>query len=201
VRRNFQGQPATGPGDLAEVQFTSGSVGASQWRTGTFNVAGGRYPVTTDVLLLPSGIRAEQFALNTATNALVWRNHAARTPQWQNLALNAVTFRLRLGIDANQDGAVDFWTRAINDWDAGSLTDDASAWLRLGAIRAVKLALVLEDRTPTREPVAAPGAITLFADLPAALQQTLSVGSGDLRSDARYVTLESTAYVSNLRAR
>jgi type IV pilus assembly protein PilW len=89
------------------------------------------------------------------------------------IADSVVDLRARYGIDANGDGRIDNWVSpTAPPFDANTLMNgSAASQLNLASILALRVGLILRNATPERT-AATPATLTLFSDLPPALQHT-----------------------------
>ena len=115
----------------------------------------------------------------------------------QPLADGVADLRARYGIDSNNDGLVDAWVAPTDaNFTAAALTAGTLvAQQRVMSIMAVRIGLVLRSDRIEREDVA-PASITLFSDLPAAMQHTHSIAAGDRRQ--RFRGVEFTVPLRNV---
>lgn len=115
----------------------------------------------------------------------------------QPLAEGVVEMRALYGVDTNDDGSIDTWEDpAVSPWTAAELTDGSTgARTNLRRILAVRVGLVLRSQLIERD-VVAPSTLTLFGDLPAAVQRTVNISTADQHS--RYRTVELTVPLRNL---
>lgn len=120
----------------------------------------------------------------------------------QPLAAGVVDMRALYGVDTNADGVIDTWVAPTDvNYTAAALTAfSAAAQQRLMTIMAVRVGMVLRSDRLEREDVA-PASLTLFADMPAAVQYSHAIAAGDRRQ--RYQAVEFTVPLRNvmLRAR
>ena len=121
----------------------------------------------------------------------------------QALADGVVDMRVRYGVDGVDDNAPR--TQQVTNWKLPSearfafdeLTAGTSAsQTRLQRILAVRVGLVLRS-DQIEKSSAAPATLTLFSDLPAALQYTYTVPAG--ATQQRYRVVEFTVPLRNLR--
>lgn len=105
--------------------------------------------------------------------------------------------RALYGVDSDGDGRIDNWVApTATGFTAAALTDGSlAARQRLLTIMAVRVGLVLRSDRIEREQVA-PASLTLFGDLPTALQYTHAITSG-LRNQ-RFRTVEFTVPLRNV---
>jgi type IV pilus assembly protein PilW len=115
----------------------------------------------------------------------------------QPIAEGVVEMRALYGVDSNDDGSIDTWEDpATSPWTAAELTDGSTgARTNLRRILAVRVGLVLRSQLIERD-VVAPSTLTLFGDLPAAVQRTVNISTADQHS--RYRTVEVTVPLRNL---
>lgn len=116
------------------------------------------------------------------------------------LVEGVVDMRVRYGIDntgaTGATAVVNAWVAPTDaNYTAAVLQTPANA-LRLQSILAVQVALVLRSDLAERDAVA-PATLTLFANLPAALQHTYNVPAGT--TNQRYRTVEFTVPLRNVR--
>lgn len=113
------------------------------------------------------------------------------------LAEGVVEMRALYGVDTNGDGLIDSWVSpSVSPWTAAELTDGTvNARSNLRRILAVRVGLVLRSQLIERD-VVAPSTLTLFGDLPAAVQDTVNIATADQHS--RYRTVEVTVPLRNL---
>lgn len=142
--------------------------------------------------------RPPQFQLFgvAANNALVSYDllqNASATPV--PIADGVVAMHARYGVDTNGNQVLDDWVDAVGNFSAANLLNGSpDALTNLQRILAVRIGLVL--RTPLQERnAAAPGSLTLFQDLPAAVQETFTPAAGD--ANFRFRTIEVTVPVRN----
>ena len=115
------------------------------------------------------------------------------------LAEGVVEMRALYGVDTNAtpDGYIDTWVSpSTSPWTAAELTNgSATANSNLRRILAVRVGLVLRSQLIERD-VVAPSTLTLFSDLPLAVQHTVNLSTADQHS--RYRTVEVTVPLRNL---
>ncbi|MFL6661318.1 MAG: PilW family protein [Rhizobacter sp.] len=124
------------------------------------------------------------------------------------LAEGVVQMRALYGIDTNADGRLDAWVDpAVAPWDSATLLNGSSASQQnLRHIVAIRVGLILRtslvERTGTANDLSvttlyqAPTSITLFQDLPAALQQTRALSANEQK--LRHRTVEATIPLRNI---
>ena len=105
--------------------------------------------------------------------------------------------RALYGVDTDGDGRIDDWVSpSAVDYTAAALTNGSQAARdRLMTIMAVRVGMVLRSDRIERSEVA-PGELTLFSDLPAALQHTHAVAAG--QRNQRFRTVEFTVPLRNV---
>lgn len=105
--------------------------------------------------------------------------------------------RALYGVDSDADGRIDTWVSPTDaNFTAAALTNGSlAARERLMTIMAVRVGMVLRSDRIEREEVA-PTSLTLFSDLPAAVQHTHAIGTG-LRNQ-RYRAVEFTVPLRNV---
>jgi type IV pilus assembly protein PilW len=105
--------------------------------------------------------------------------------------------RALYGVDSDADGRIDTWVAPTDvNFTAAALTNGTQAARdRLMTIMAVRVGMVLRSDRIEREAVA-PTSLTLFSDLPAAVQHTHSIATG-LRNQ-RFRTVEFTVPLRNV---
>ena len=110
-----------------------------------------------------------------------------------------VDMRALYGVDtsATADGIIDDWVApTAAGYTAAELTDGSlAARERLLRVLAVRVGMVLRSDRIEREEVA-PATLTLFTDLPVALQHTFAVGTG--QRNQRFRTVEFTVPLRNV---
>jgi type IV pilus assembly protein PilW len=113
------------------------------------------------------------------------------------IAEGVADMRALYGVDTNDDGRIDEWRDpAVAPFDAATLQGGtAAARLSLGRILAVRVGLVLRGSVPERDDVS-PDSLTLFGDLPAALQRTRSLDATEKKY--RWRTFEFTVPLRNV---
>ncbi len=108
----------------------------------------------------------------------------------QQIADGVFEMHARYGVDSNNDGRVDTWASATGAYAPASLmAADGSGIANLCRIKAIRVGLITRSDLREKEDVA-DAAITLFQDLPAAVQHTRNLSGDALKF--RYKTLEST---------
>jgi type IV pilus assembly protein PilW len=115
----------------------------------------------------------------------------------QPLADGVVDLRALYGIDNNNDGRIDAWVApTAAGFTAAALTDgSAAAQTRLLTIMAVRVGAILRSDRIEREDVS-PATITLFGDLPAAVQVTRNLTAAEQRQ--RFRGVEFTVPLRNV---
>jgi type IV pilus assembly protein PilW len=110
------------------------------------------------------------------------------------IADGVVTLRARYGVDTNGDSVIDSWVDpGTAPWNAATLLDGSVASRnRLRSIMAVRVGTVLRNASPDRNAVSA-ASLTLFSDMAAALQVTVS----GLDTSLRYRAVEFTVPLRN----
>jgi type IV pilus assembly protein PilW len=105
--------------------------------------------------------------------------------------------RALYGVDTDADGRIDNWVSpTAAGYTAAGLTDGSQAARdRLLTIMAVRVGMVLRSDRIERSEVA-PDELTLFTDLPAALQHTHAVAAG--QRTQRFRTVEFTVPLRNV---
>lgn len=105
--------------------------------------------------------------------------------------------RALYGVDTDADGRIDTWVSpTAADYTAAALTDGSQAARdRLMTIMAVRVGMVLRSDRIERSEVA-PAELTLFTDLPAAVQHTHAVAAG--QRNQRFRTVEFTVPLRNV---
>ena len=113
------------------------------------------------------------------------------------LADGVVDLRARYGVDTNDDRVIDAWVDpAAAPWDADTLLDgSAASRTALSRIISLRIGLVTRSATPERDEVS-PDELTLFADLPPALQAVHEIDADDRRM--RYRTVDFTVPLRNV---
>lgn len=117
------------------------------------------------------------------------------------LADGVVDLRARYGVDTDDNGTVDSWVSpAAAAWSAGTLLNGSvAARTSLSRILSVRVGLVLRDsvqQTSGGQVVnVSPASLTLFSDLPAALQATHSVTTAN--QSLRHQIVEFTVPLRN----
>ncbi len=106
----------------------------------------------------------------------------------QPIANGVSDLRALYGVDTTGDGLIDSWIAPTAvGYTAATLGDgSAASQTRLMTIMAVRVGMVLRSERIEREDVA-PATLTLFADLPAAVQYTHTIAAADRRQRARSV--------------
>lgn len=107
------------------------------------------------------------------------------------------------GLDTNDDGILDTWQAPTTGgvWDGEALMDGSPASVaRLRQIVAVRIGLVMRSSLVEREIVAAED-LTLFSDLPSAVQMTVDLTRTSENRNQRHRTIEITVPVRNLLMR
>jgi type IV pilus assembly protein PilW len=114
----------------------------------------------------------------------------------QPLANGVADLRALYGIDNNGDGRIDAWVAPTGVYSAASLTDgSAAAQTRLLTIMAVRVGAILRSDRIEREDVS-PATVTLFGDLPAAVQVTRNLTAAEQRQ--RFRGVEFTVPLRNV---
>ena len=111
------------------------------------------------------------------------------------VADGVVDLRARYGVDSNDDGVVDTWVDpAVAPWNSASLLDGSVASrTSLSRIVAVRVAVVLRNSAPERDPVS-PATLTLFNVMPPGLPVIHNVTDNTFR----YRVLEFTVPLRNV---
>lgn len=95
------------------------------------------------------------------------------------LADGVADLRVRYGIDNNSDNIVDEWASpAVAPYDAASLNAGTAARDNLRRIIALRVAVLVRSSTPERNAVS-PATLTVFEDLPTALQVTRTLSADE----------------------
>lgn len=118
-----------------------------------------------------------------------------------SIADGVVEMRALYGVDTSAllDGSAGItWTDpGATGYTQGELTDGSNAaQLKLRRIVAIRLGLILRTSLKEREAVASGTTLTLFSDLPAAVQQTRAITGSD--TFYRFRTVELTIPLRNL---
>ena len=115
----------------------------------------------------------------------------------QPLADGVANLRALYGVDTNADGMIDNWVAPTDvNFTAAALTAGTlAAQQRVMTIMAVRIGLVLRSDRIEREDVA-PASITLFSDLPVAVQYTHAIAAGDRLQ--RFRAVEFTVPLRNV---
>jgi type IV pilus assembly protein PilW len=113
------------------------------------------------------------------------------------IADGVVELRALYGVDSNGDGLIDTWqSPSATGWTAAALQDgSAAAQTNLRRIMAVRVGLVLRAALVERDNVA-PASLTLFADLPTAVQRTHTITTANQRN--RHRVIEVTVPLRNI---
>ena len=111
----------------------------------------------------------------------------------QAIADGVVAIRALYGLDTDGDGIFNSWI------DPGAAGYDIATMMTTPTLSrqivAVRLALVLRSSNYEKEPVS-PAAVVLFSDLPAAMRQTLALGTDDRHY--RYRVVDSVVPIRNV---
>ncbi|MCL2346331.1 MAG: PilW family protein [Desulfobulbus sp.] len=99
----------------------------------------------------------------------------------------------RYGVDTNNDGIVDIWTKAEGDYAPSALTTPNA----IQTIKAVRIGLIMRTSLYERDPVTA-SAVTLFGDLGDSLKVTATPAAGSDAEHYRYRTIEATIPLRNM---
>ena len=112
------------------------------------------------------------------------------------VADGVVDLRARYGVDTDNNGSVDSWVSpAAAGWNAATLLNGtAASSVSLSQIISVRVALVMRNSTPERQDIS-PASLTLFGDLPAALQATHAIAADE--RTLRYRVLDFTVPLRN----
>jgi len=115
----------------------------------------------------------------------------------QPLAAGVADLRALYGVDTDANGVIDQWIAPTTaGYTAAELTAfSAAAQQRLMTIMAVRVGMVLRSDRIEREDVA-PASLTLFGDLPTAVQYTHDIATSDRRQ--RYQSVEFTVPLRNV---
>ena len=113
------------------------------------------------------------------------------------VAAGVVDLRALYGVDTTADGVIDTWVAPTDAlYTAAALSADTlAAKQRLLSIMAVRIGMVLHSDRIEREDVA-PASLTLFADLPAALQHSHAIAASDRQQ--RFRSVEFTVPLRNI---
>lgn len=107
------------------------------------------------------------------------------------------------GLDTNDDGMLDAWQSPSlgSGWDGATLMNGSTASKdRLRQVVAVRLALVMRSALVEREQVS-PDSLSLFGDLPTAVQTTVDLTRTGENRNQRHRVIEITVPVRNLLMR
>jgi type IV pilus assembly protein PilW len=120
-----------------------------------------------------------------------------RTPQLQARGQNVFELHALYGVDTDADGKVNSWVPANSgSYTVSALTAGTIAASNLiKTIKAVRVGLILRTDLPEKDLISASPTLTLFSDLPTAVQFTRTLTLGELYY--RYRTVEATIPVRN----
>jgi type IV pilus assembly protein PilW len=115
----------------------------------------------------------------------------------QPLVDGVVEMRALYGLDTNNDGTLDTWADpGVAPFDSASLLSGTpGARARMEQIVALRIGLILQTSRIERETVA-PATITLFGDLPAAVQQVRTLSADEQLQ--RHRSIEITVPLRNV---
>lgn len=98
-------------------------------------------------------------------------------------------------VDSDGDGLADAWRSPVTDYPLALLSNGSAAAAKaLASIKAIRVGLILRGSLTEKVPVS-PGPLTLFGDLPSALQYQRTLST--LETRYRYRTLDATIPLRN----
>ena len=117
----------------------------------------------------------------------------AATKCWEAIADGVAELHAVYGLDTNADGILDTWVDpGAAGYDIATLMTNPAT---LRQIVAVRIALVMRSSNYEKAALSA-ATLTLFSELPAAVQQTVTLNAND--QHYRYRIVESTIPLRNM---